>query len=61
MATRRSTVYEVKLYEQSQQGVDDEAVLSPEEKIEGRPSAPAPGVERFGDNEVKREINPNTE
>lgn len=50
------------LYEHGQPGLDEEAVaLSPEEKINGKPAVPPPGVERAGDNPVKRETNPNTE
>ena len=54
-------MYEVELYEQNQGGPEEDVALSPEEKIDGRPGLPAPGVERTGDNEVKHEINPNTE
>ena len=39
----------------------DKVALSPEERVEGRAAAPAPGVERAEDNEVKHETNPNTE
>ena len=39
----------------------DAAALSPEERVEGRAAAPAPGVERPEDNEVKHETSPNTE
>lgn len=59
--TRRCAVHEVELYEQNQGGPDENIALSPEEKTGGVPVSPTPGVERAGDNEVKHEINPNTE
>jgi hypothetical protein len=37
------------------------AAQSPTEKLSDGPLAPVPGVERTEQNEVKREINPNTE
>ncbi|HEY9283096.1 MAG TPA: hypothetical protein VIP46_06545 [Pyrinomonadaceae bacterium] len=54
-------MHEVELYEQNQGGPDENIALSPEEKTGGVPVSPTPGVERAGDNEVKHEINPNTE
>ena len=49
-------------HEQEQAEAGRNAIaLSQQERVEGMAAAPAPGVERAGDNEVKHEMNPNTE
>lgn len=44
-------------------GGEQERVESPSEKLEGEkpPGSPVPGAENPGSEEVKKEINPNTE